>query len=129
MAQDFDIAVLGATPAGYAAAYVLAKRGRQVVLLDAPCQPSESSLADWVPREFFSIPGMPKALEKKTGAAPFRQMVYHNFDLTRQVEYATRATIGYFLDVKDLVNSLRVLAVGAGVKVRRCAARPAVRLR
>jgi len=128
MAQDFDIAVLGATPAGYAAAYSLAKKGRQVILLDAPDQPSESSLSDWAPREFFDIPSLPKGLEKACAAKAFKQMVYHNSDLSKQVEYSTRATIGYFLNVKDLLTSFRRLAVAAGVKIRSCRTRPTVRL-
>jgi hypothetical protein len=128
MAQDFDIAVLGATPAGYAAAYCLATKGRQVILLDAPDQPAESSLADWAPREFFDIPGLPKGLEKDCSAKAFKQVVYHNSDLTKQVEYSTRATIGYFLNVKNLLASFRRKVVAAGVKIRSCRARPTVRL-
>jgi hypothetical protein len=128
MSQDFDIAVLGATPAGYAAAYSLAKKGRRVILLDGPGQPSESTLADWAPREFFDIAGLPKTLEKDCSAKAFKQVVYHNSDLTKQVEYSTRAAIGYFLNVKDLLASLRRLSVAAGVKVRSCRTRPPVNL-
>ncbi len=130
MAQDFDIdiAVLGATPAGYAAAHSLARKGRRVILLDAPDQPAESPLADWAPREFFDIPGLPKSLEKDCSAKAFKQVVYHNSELTQQVDYSTRAAIGYFLNVKDLLASLRRRAVAAGVKVRSCRARPPVRL-
>jgi hypothetical protein len=128
MAQDFDIAVLGATPAGYAAAYCLASKGRRVVLLDAPGQPSESPLADWVPREFFDIQTLPKALEKNSGARLFKQVTYHNADLSRKVDYSTRAAIGYFLNVKELIASLRKQAVAAGVKIRPCRQRPAIRL-
>ena len=49
MAHECDIAVLGATLAGLAAAYSLASRAAGW-LVDAPAQASESTLTDWVPR-------------------------------------------------------------------------------
>ena len=41
----------GATPAGLAAAISLAKAKRSYVVMDAPASPTESPLADWVPKD------------------------------------------------------------------------------
>ena len=58
----YEVAVLGATPAGLVAAHYLASHGCQVVLVDAPRESTECPLADWVPRTFFHLPGLPKGL-------------------------------------------------------------------
>ncbi|MCK4601869.1 MAG: hypothetical protein KAU28_05355, partial [Phycisphaerae bacterium] len=63
--------MLGATPAGYAAAHWLANKRCNVILIDAPRQLVECPLADWVPREFFRLAGLPKSLAKTSGAAEF----------------------------------------------------------
>ncbi len=131
MPSTFDIAILGATPAGLAAAIFLASHKRQVTLIDAPSQPAESPLADWAPRHFFRMPHLPKAfkaLEKSPAVRAFSQVVYHNSDLTKQVQYASRGAVGYFFDSHSLCKSLRSAAVKAGVKLRQLHARPAIQL-
>ena len=113
----YDMAILGATPAGCAAAYVLARRRHRVVLVDAPAATAESPLADWFPKGFFSIAGLPKGLESAAEACAFSRVVYHNAELNKSVEHAGRGAVGYFVPAGQLAAALKKAAVKAGAKV------------
>ncbi|HUU22946.1 MAG TPA: hypothetical protein VM389_10470 [Phycisphaerae bacterium] len=128
MAREHDVAVLGATPAGWVAAYALAAKGCDVVVMDSPAATSECPLADWVPKDFFRITGLPGSLARTCKAAEFRTVCYHGADLARDVEYVSRATAGYFLRSGMLVKGLKAAAVNAGAKVRSSRTRPAIHL-
>ena len=125
----YDIAILGATPAGCAAAVVLAKRKRRVVLIEAPAGAAESPLADWLPRGFFAIANLPKSLESAAEAAAFSRVVYHNADLTQSVEHAGRGAVGYFVQAGQLAGALKKAAVKAGAKVKTFDRLPRITLR
>lgn len=128
MSHVFDIAILGATAAGYAAAYKLAVAKRDVVVIDAPRESVECPLMDWVPAEFFKLPGLPKSLVTQAEATPFNTVVYHSAALDRQAEHKTKKTAGYFLQTAALVKSLSQAAVAKGAKVRTSTTFPAIRL-
>ena len=124
----YDIAILGATTAGYAAAWRLAKDGAAVVLLDAPGRPVESPLCDWVGRSFFSQPGLPKKLASICGGVAFKRTCYHNADLTVAAPHRGRTVAGYFLQTTRLIKALRAMAKAAGVGVRTTKSFPAIDL-
>jgi 2-polyprenyl-6-methoxyphenol hydroxylase-like FAD-dependent oxidoreductase len=124
----YEVAVLGATPAGLVAAHYLASHGCQVVLVDAPHESTECPLADWVPRTFFHLPGLPKGLSGMAKAQDFSRVCYHNAALTKEVEYRARGAAGHFVLVSALIRSLRTLATRAGVKIRSSTTSPAIRL-
>ncbi len=128
MSRTYDIAVLGATPAGFAAACKLAGKGLDVVVLDAPQQNVRSPLADWVPRDFFAIEGLPKGLMRASGAAAFRHVCYHNVAVDKQAEYKSRSIAGYFFRADDLLKAFKSAAVKVGVKVRTTKNSPSIRL-
>lgn len=128
MPVTYDIAVLGATAAGYTAALTLARKGRSVVLVDGPHHATESPLGDWVPRDLFKLTGLPRPLATASQARAFDTVIYHNARLTSEVEYSSRSTVGYFLQAKTLLEAMRKLAVKAGVKVKVCHTRPTIRL-
>jgi flavin-dependent dehydrogenase len=113
----YDIAILGATPAGLAAACVLGGR-RSVIVLDAPSEACECPLADWAPGDLFRTPGLPKSLSKASGAAEFRRVRYHNAALDNSVEYAARGRAGFFLQSGALQKALRKSAASAGADIR-----------
>jgi len=125
----YDMAILGATPAGCAAAYVLARRKHRVVLVDAPAAAAESPLADWAPKSFFSIAHLPRDLETACGAVAFSHVVYHNADLTKTVEHAGRGVIGYFIPAGHMAAALKKAAVKAGAKVKAAKQLPHITLR
>ncbi|MBL7219543.1 MAG: hypothetical protein ISS69_05485 [Phycisphaerae bacterium] len=128
MAKVFDIAILGGTPAGLAAGYLLARDGLSVVLVDSPAEGDESPLTDWAPASLFNLGGMPKSLPKKCSATPFRSVRYHSVDFNRQAEYRGRSVLGYFLHPAKLCKALAVEARKAGVSLRKANALPGVEL-
>ena len=128
MAKTYDIAVLGATAAGYAAAWKLASKGRKAIVINVPGPAAESALGDWVPKEFFQLRGLPKSFAKTLGAKAFRCVRFHNASLTRYVEHRFRTTAGYFLESGRLISALRELAISAGAATKSLDAAPAIRL-
>jgi flavin-dependent dehydrogenase len=128
MAQLYDVAILGATPAGCAAAWALAEAGRSVVVVDAPRDVVECPLSDWVGKSFFAMKGLPKSLKTQVGAQPFKKVHYHSADLQRHAQHASRSAAGYFLDSNRLISVLKDAARSAGTTFRSTRAFPAISL-
>jgi len=128
MAKVFDTAIIGGTPAGLAAGYLLAKDGLSVVLVDCPVSGCESPLTDWAPASLFALAGMPKSLVKKCSATPFRTVRYHSVDFDKQAEHRGRSVLGYFLHPAKLCKTLAAEARQAGVSLRKTNALPDVEL-
>jgi len=128
MPRVHDIAVLGATPAGYAAARYLAKNNCDVVLVGAPHPASESPLADWAPGEFFQLPGLPRSLAGRCGAKGFRRVCYHNAKLDKQVQHVSRKLSGRLLPAGGLLGALRSEAADAGARFRSTSTPPSIQL-
>lgn len=99
-----------------------------MLLLDGPHQAVECPLADWAPAELFALPGLPPALAKTAQAEPFRGVSYHNAAMDLQVDYPSRARLGYFVRVEKLLKALRKSAESAGVKIKRIKRMPLIRL-
>ena len=128
MKRTYDIAVLGATPAGYAAARYLAAKKQDVIVVDAPRLSTECPLADWLPKGFFQLRGLPKGLARSSRAMDFSRVCYHNVELDKQVDYRTRGTAGHFVRAASLTRAFRAAATKAGAKVRALSSSPAIRL-
>lgn len=129
MARSYDVAILGGTAAGWAAAARLARAGAEVVLVDSPIPPSESPLCDWAPGDFFTREGMPRSLAAAAKAVAFRSVRYYSADLTQTAEYsAGRSRAGYFLRSADLIRALQAVARKLGVKARTTRTPPAIQL-
>ena len=128
MTRTHDVLVLGATPAGLAAASYLASRKLDVAVVSAPHQAIECPLADWVPKDFFSYAHLPKSLATSAKAEAFKRVVYHNAELTKDAEYSPRGTAGYLVRYESLVKALRTACTKAGVKVTTEPELPAIRL-
>jgi len=126
--QMHDIVVLGATPAGLAAAYYLAKKNYDVAVVDSPHQSIECPLTDWVPKPFFQMAGLPGGLGKLAGAEAFSRVCYHNAKFTSMVEYKSRAEAGHFVHVPTLIKAMRASASKAGAKIRISTTWPAIQL-
>ncbi len=129
MSKVYDIAILGANPAGYAAAHYLAKHRRKVVLIDPPQAACECPLTDWAPHGFFQTAGLPKSLAKAAGAVPFAKVCYHNVHMDKEVSYGTRKALGTFIQRDQLCKALRAACEKAGVKPHTTKTAPTIQLR
>jgi flavin-dependent dehydrogenase len=123
-----DAAILGATPAGFAAAYALRRAGKTVVVVDAPPSADASPLADWTSADFFRLPHLPAGLLRAAKGRPFSTVCYHNVGLDRQVPHRRRAVAGYFMQAAELTAALAAAARKAKVRVRTSATVPVIRL-
>lgn len=115
MPKSYDIAVLGATPAGYVAAITLAKKGRKVIVLSAPGSATESPLADWIPADVVKACPALRSVRSSGMEAPFRQVQFHSADLEQQAAYRSRTTAGYLLRRSNLLSAFAKAARRAGV--------------
>ncbi len=135
MPKTYDIAVLGATAAGYVAAVALAKKGHSVIVLNAPASSSasvgdtESPLVDWVPAGV--LPACPALRKVKTAAIDslFRAVHFHSADLTGQAVYSSRSAAGFVLLMPRLIKSLASEARRAGVRCISLEKTPRINLR
>lgn len=128
MAKVHDIAVLGATAEGFAAAYALARNGCDVVAASCPAGQVACPLTDWVPRGSLALPGLPRGLIGKAGAVAFKQVRYHSADLARQVEITGKVATGHFVPAGAITDALRLAAARAGAKRMSFTDRPAVEI-
>lgn len=124
----YDIAVVGATPAGYSAAYYLARKKFSVLLVDCPRQPTECPLADWAPADFFALEGLPRGLAKACQAQEFRHICYHNAALDKRVQYTGKGRSGYLVEHAAFEKALKAAAVQAKVKIVHVSDPPAIQL-
>ncbi|MBN1555071.1 MAG: hypothetical protein JXA11_10015 [Phycisphaerae bacterium] len=138
MTMLHDVLILGATPAGYAAAAHLSKAKLDVVVVDAPAHvpadaPTECPLHDWVPATLFAsdkgrIPkSISKSLIAESDAEPFAAVEYHDVALKRTASFSMKEPAGYFVSPDALAKAMRNQAVVAGATVR--ASRNPVRIR
>jgi flavin-dependent dehydrogenase len=124
----YDVAVLGGTPAGFAAACHLAGKGVDVAVVGPPPHAIECPLWDWVPRGFFRLSFLPKTFPRRCGAVSFRRICYHNVSMTDVVRYTARASAGHFVHADKLTKALKSAASKAGASVRSTQTEPAIRL-
>jgi len=126
--QPYDIVILGATAAGYAAAYYLARRKCSVAVLRAPQPASECPLTDWAPAGSLKLPGLPRGLAADCGASGFEAVRYHNAGLDQTVRSSLPGPAGVLVDYRALSGALRAAASEAGVRTRSSTTPPAVQL-
>ncbi len=110
MAKLYDVAILGATPAGLAAAIALAKAKRSVAVV-APTTPgAECPLIDWAPAELFTLAPFLKPIARAAAGQAFRAVRFHSTDAAKSVEHRDRKTLGYFVKPDKLNTAMRAAA-------------------
>ena len=127
MAQLHDIAILGATPAGLAAACALGRKHKVAVMV-CPPQDVECPLTDWTPGSLLGMAGMPRSLVSQSQAESFKVVRYYNASLTDEAENRSRSVTGHFVNVASLVRALRAAASKSGTVFRSTTTAPTVRL-
>jgi flavin-dependent dehydrogenase len=129
MPKIYDVAILGATTGAYAAATHLARKKRDVVVIDAPSDASTACpLQEWIPKTFFDLPDIPKTLVRETGATAFKKVRYLNADHDDTADYSSPVVAGYFLDPGELLQALKARANKAGVRTTSTTTPPAIEL-
>jgi len=128
MTRIHDIAVLGSNPAAYAAAYFLARKKCNVVVVAAPSAPVECPLIDWIPKELLRLPQLPKGLITKAKTTAFKTVVYHSNKLDKRADMVSRGVAGYFVRAADLAQALRREAHKSGASSVILKERPSLEL-
>jgi len=125
----YDIAVYGASVAGYVAATALAKLGWQVILLDVPSTYSEQiepSNADWIPADTFDVCPFLRRIRAAVVEQPFRTVQFYSTDLTSKIHYRTRSIMGFTLSIPTLLRKLKISACQEGIEYRRYRGKPEI---
>jgi len=95
--MDFDVIVVGAGPAGAAAARFLADAGARVALVDAARFPRAKPCAGWLnARAVEQFPFL-DAARRRVAAAPFRRLIFHSPDLAQTARFSSRSHLGYIV--------------------------------
>lgn len=94
----FDVAIIGAGPAGATAAILLARKDRKVVLIDRDKGPRAVACAGW-------LGAKAKSLLEELGCAfadgvvtPFSHVKFHNSDFTKSASPKLDGPVGYLVD-------------------------------
>ncbi len=113
---NYDVLILGAGPAGAAAAQFLAKEGARVALLDAARFPRSKPCAGWLSAlAVRRFPFLDK-VRRKVRAVPFRALVFHSPDLAQTARYSGRSHAGYLISRRAFDAELVRLAAHAGAE-------------
>jgi len=114
--ERFDVAIIGAGPAGSTAAKLLAERGYRILLVDKATFPRDKTCAGWVNRlaveRFPYLRGRLPSLTE----TPFYGLTFLNPDLNRKACYQEREPVGYLALRSGFDDGLRRIAVEAGVE-------------
>ncbi|NBB94460.1 MAG: hypothetical protein GVY16_01810 [Planctomycetes bacterium] len=129
MPKLYDVAILGATCGGYAAAARLAKKKRDVVVIDAPSDASTACpLLEWIPKTLADLPDIPKTLLNNVSASAFKKVQYINASYDDTADYSSPSIAGYVVDPRDLLAAFKARAKKAGVRATSTTTPPAIEL-
>ncbi len=112
----YDVLVVGAGPAGAAAAKILADSGATVALVDGARFPRAKSCAGWLNAHAVRDFPFLHAARRKTRAVPFRRLLFHSPDLQATARYSSRSHLGYIVSRKKFDAALVRLAADAGAE-------------
>jgi len=114
--MDYDAIVVGAGPAGAAAARFLADGGASVALVDAAKFPRHKPCAGWISRKAVEAYRFVDAARRQVKAAPFRRLEFHAPDTARSAEHTSRSHLGYVADRDAFDAALVGAAEAAGAE-------------
>lgn len=107
MSQEiFDVAIIGAGPAGTLAAITLAKKGRQVLLLDQSKFPRPSLCTGWINAQVKTLLDELEFPSKKILKTPFEDVTFFNADLSKSAKPVFPQLPGYVIDRSSFDHSL-----------------------
>ena len=116
MRGKFDVAIIGAGPAGSTAARLLAEKGYRILLLDKATFPRDKTCAGWVNRlaveRFPYLQGsLPSIIETS-----FYGLTFLSPNLRRRAAYQESEPVGYLALRTRFDDGLRKMALKAGAE-------------
>jgi len=113
--ETFDVAVVGAGPAGATAALQLGRKGYQVALVDRTAIPRPVTCAGWLSAKVEPLLAELGLPPNKFLGSPFRDVTLFNSDLTKTAKPRFESSAGYLVDRGSFDISLTNAAVQHGV--------------
>ncbi len=119
----YEVAIVGAGPAGATAAICLAQKGRRVVLVDRATFPQETLCTGWLSARTASLLNELGVPDKTLLDREFRDVTFYPADFLKSVKPAFQEAPGYLIDRTRFGNALVSTAVDHGVTfIQGCAA-------
>lgn len=107
MSQDiFDVAIIGAGPAGATAAITLVQKGRQVLLLDQAKFPRSTLCSGWVNAQVKTLLDEMGFSSKKILKTPFDDVTFYNDDLSKSAKPIFPEPPGYVIERSSFDHAL-----------------------
>ena len=115
MAEElFDVAVIGAGPAGATAATMLGRKGHLVALVDRVALPRPVTCAGWLSAKVEPLLVELGLSPRKLLERPFRDVTLYNADLTKSTKPRFESSVGYIVDRARFDDALANAAVKHG---------------
>ncbi len=116
--EIFDIAVIGAGPAGAAAAVLLAGHQQRVVLVDEKKFPRKGASYGWLNTRAASVlqglgPNVERHLEQG-----FTNVIFHNADFSKTAKPNFEEAAGFLIDRVSFTNDFVAAAIKAGATAK-----------
>lgn len=119
MPEDiFDVAIVGAGPAGAMAATILARNDRRVLLLDREAFPRSVPCSGWVSARVGDLLAGAGIKNPKLLSKPFHLVSIHNADFTKRSEPKFERPPGFLVDRTEFDNELVKSAMKLDVEFR-----------
>lgn len=127
--ETFDVAIIGAGPAGATAAILLGRKGYQVALVERTAVPRTATCAGWLSAKVEPLLAELALPAKTMLKSPFRDVSLFNADLTKTTKPRFETSAGYLVDRASFDNALTKAAVQHGVNLLHTSAVTDVRLK
>ena len=115
--EQYDVAIIGAGPAGVTAAILLAQKGRSVVLIDRAAFPKEVMCSGWLNARSAPLLGELGVPVKPLLDRAFRDVTFYRADFSQSAKPTFEETPGYLIDRTQFDNTLVATAIEQGVMV------------
>jgi flavin-dependent dehydrogenase len=111
----YDVAIVGAGPAGTTAAIMLAQEERRVVLIDRNTFPRKPILLGWLNARVASLLAQLGVAAKPLLGQRIKEVKFHAADFSKSANPQFEGSPGYVIDRVALDNALVACAVDSGV--------------